>query len=63
MQIGQIKATSGSGNRKALLYRQQRKITTEKGQAIPFGPYLAIAGLITFFYGDAIVNFYWQLIL
>ncbi len=36
---------------------------TEKGQAIPFGPYLAIAGLITFFYGDAIVNFYWQLIL
>lgn len=36
---------------------------SEKGQAIPFGPYLAIAGLITFFYGDVIVNFYWQLIL
>lgn len=36
---------------------------TEKGQAIPFGPYLAIAGLITFFFGESIVNHYWQFIL
>ena len=36
---------------------------TEKGQAIPFGPYLAIAGLITFFFGESIVSSYWQFIL
>ena len=36
---------------------------TEQGQAIPFGPYLAIAGLIAFVYGDVIVESYWQYIL
>lgn len=35
----------------------------KQGQAIPFGPYLAIAGLISFLYGEPIVNSYWQFIL
>jgi leader peptidase (prepilin peptidase)/N-methyltransferase len=32
----------------------------DKGQAIPFGPYLAIAGWITLLYGDWIAGQYWQ---
>lgn len=36
---------------------------TEQGQAIPFGPYLAIAGLITFICGHQIVDLYWAYIL
>lgn len=32
----------------------------DKQQPIPFGPYLAIAGFISFFYQDQIVNFYWN---
>lgn len=35
----------------------------DKGQAIPFGPYLAIAGWITFLYGDWIAQQYWNWIL
>ena len=35
----------------------------QQGQAIPFGPYLAIAGLITFVYGEPIVAMYWEYIL
>lgn len=35
----------------------------KQGQAIPFGPYLAIAGLITLLYGEQIVMLYWQYIL
>lgn len=33
----------------------------ERGQAIPFGPYLAAAGWITFLWGDPIINGYLQL--
>lgn len=32
----------------------------DKGQAIPFGPYLAIAGWLTLLYGDWISTKYWQ---
>jgi leader peptidase (prepilin peptidase)/N-methyltransferase len=32
----------------------------DKGQAIPFGPYLAIAGWLTLLYGDWISAQYWQ---
>ncbi|WP_166424782.1 A24 family peptidase [Paraglaciecola sp. 20A4] len=32
----------------------------DKGQAIPFGPYLAIAGWLTLLYGDWIAAQYWQ---
>lgn len=32
----------------------------EKGQAIPFGPYLAVAGWITFLYGQHLSDFYWS---
>ncbi|MDO6837911.1 A24 family peptidase [Paraglaciecola chathamensis] len=32
----------------------------DKGQAIPFGPYLAIAGWLTLLYGDRISAKYWQ---
>ncbi|MGY0562488.1 MAG: prepilin peptidase [Paraglaciecola chathamensis] len=32
----------------------------DKGQAIPFGPYLAIAGWLTLLYGDLISTKYWQ---
>lgn len=32
----------------------------DKGQAIPFGPYLAIAGWLTLLYGDWISAYYWQ---
>ncbi|QHJ13326.1 Type 4 prepilin-like proteins leader peptide-processing enzyme [Paraglaciecola mesophila] len=32
----------------------------DKGQAIPFGPYLAIAGWLTLLYGDWISSQYWQ---
>lgn len=35
----------------------------DKQQPIPFGPYLAIAGLISFFYQDQIVQFYWNFLL
>ena len=35
----------------------------DKGQAIPFGPYLAIAGLLTFLYGEPVSELYWQWIL
>lgn len=35
----------------------------EHSQPIPFGPYLAIAGWITFLYGDWIVSQYWDWIL
>ncbi len=35
----------------------------DKGQAIPFGPYLAIAGWITFLYGDWIAQQYWNWVL
>ena len=36
---------------------------SQQGQAIPFGPYLAVAGLITLLFGEYIVNAYWQFIL
>ncbi|MFT4994065.1 MAG: leader peptidase (prepilin peptidase)/N-methyltransferase, partial [Paraglaciecola sp.] len=32
----------------------------DKSQAIPFGPYLAIAGWLTVLYGDSIAQFYWN---
>ena len=35
----------------------------EHNQPIPFGPYLAIAGWITFLYGDRIAQQYWQWVL
>lgn len=35
----------------------------EKGQQIPFGPYLTIAGLIAFLYGDAIIDMYLQMVI
>ena len=35
----------------------------EHSQPIPFGPYLAIAGWITFLYGDWIVQQYWDWVL
>lgn len=35
----------------------------DKQQPIPFGPYLATAGLISFFYQDQIISFYWNLLL
>lgn len=35
----------------------------KKGQPIPFGPYLAIAGLIAFFYGDTIIQMYLNMVL
>ena len=35
----------------------------DKNIPIPFGPYLAVAGLITFLYGDWIANQYWSYIL
>jgi leader peptidase (prepilin peptidase) / N-methyltransferase len=35
----------------------------KESQPIPFGPYLAIAGVIALFYGDWLINQYWQLIL
>ncbi len=35
----------------------------DKGQAIPFGPYLAIAGWLTFLYGEPVAEYYWGWIL
>lgn len=35
----------------------------DKGQAIPFGPYLAIAGWLTFLYGEPVAEYYWDWIL
>lgn len=35
----------------------------DKNIPIPFGPYLAVAGLITFLYGEWIANQYWSYIL
>ncbi|GGO68813.1 prepilin peptidase [Bowmanella pacifica] len=35
----------------------------DKGQAIPFGPYLAIAGWLTFLYGEPVADYYWHWIL
>ncbi|WP_088329960.1 A24 family peptidase [Lacimicrobium sp. SS2-24] len=32
----------------------------DKGQAIPFGPYLAVAGWITFMYGSQLSDLYWS---
>lgn len=32
----------------------------DKGQAIPFGPYLAVAGWITLLYGQQISELYWS---
>lgn len=32
----------------------------EKGQAIPFGPYLALAGWITFLHGEHLSDLYWS---
>ncbi|XOV81362.1 MAG: prepilin peptidase [Aestuariibacter sp.] len=36
---------------------------TKESKAIPFGPYLAIAGIIALFYGDWLINQYWQFVL
>lgn len=35
----------------------------KESQPIPFGPYLAIAGIIALFFGDALIDAYWQFIL
>jgi leader peptidase (prepilin peptidase)/N-methyltransferase len=35
----------------------------QRNTAIPFGPYLAAAGLIAMLFGDPITDFYWQFIL
>lgn len=32
----------------------------DKGQAIPFGPYLAVAGWLTFLYGEPLSDLYWS---
>lgn len=32
----------------------------DKGQAIPFGPYLAVAGWLTFLYGEQLSDLYWS---
>jgi leader peptidase (prepilin peptidase) / N-methyltransferase len=32
----------------------------DKGQAIPFGPYLAVAGWVTFLYGERLSELYWS---
>ncbi|ALS99638.1 prepilin peptidase [Lacimicrobium alkaliphilum] len=32
----------------------------DKGQAIPFGPYLAVAGWVTFLYGEQLSDIYWS---
>lgn len=35
----------------------------QSDQQIPFGPYLAIAGLIAFLYGETIIDTYWQMVI
>ncbi|WP_188207302.1 prepilin peptidase [Alkalibacillus aidingensis] len=33
----------------------------KRGMPIAFGPFIAIAALVTYFYGDSLINWYWQL--
>ena len=35
-----------------------RRGTSARKQAIPFGPFLALGGVVGLWYGDAIVNWY-----
>ncbi len=34
----------------------------KKGQEIPFGPFLALGGIVALFFGDLIADWYWRLI-
>ncbi|MGJ9457201.1 prepilin peptidase [Oceanobacillus sp. CF4.6] len=35
----------------------------ERKQPVPFGPYIVLAALITYFYGDSIINWYFNLLI
>ncbi|MFC4022542.1 prepilin peptidase [Oceanobacillus longus] len=35
----------------------------ERKQPVPFGPYIVLAALITYFYGDSLINWYFNLLI